>query len=127
MPLGDHLTVVVVAPPSEHEAIRQALNRLGVEQGLAFEVSARRKPHFRSASEPTGLEVVVGVTGATLGVLITGLLGMASQRRSAILEVQCGSNSFRCPAEWLNDKNMERINALCEKMKAMDNPRVIIQ
>jgi hypothetical protein len=75
------------------------------------------------ALEPSVLVAIVGASGATVGALITGLLNMARERKQESFVIQSKSGAkLEVPA----GTSQETISMLIQKIREMDEPRVIL-
>ncbi len=82
---------------------------------------AGQTPTFRSL-DPAVLVAVVGASGTALGALLGGLLAVAKQKHSNKIVIRGKNASLEVPA----DTPLQRIDALLERIRQLENPQVIL-
>ena len=76
---------------------------------------------FRSI-EPTVLVAIVGATGTAFGAFIAGVLSIARQREAKKIAIRGKDFSLEVPC----DTSLEKIDALLERIKNIENPRIVL-
>lgn len=94
-----------------------------VELTVSGEISVHAPaPQFRSL-DPTVVVAIVGAGSGAIGALLSGVLQLARERRTAKIVLQ-GSDGTRM--EIPADTPSQRLDELVEKVRMMSQPRILL-